>query len=100
MKMREDVPFHLKLEGLTRAHSLSGGLGIFAPTYARIRHPDDSVKDLRWRARAHRKRRYRKLDSKGRRLKGDESVWTKVGRLGQLEWKELSWWVAMVCNIL
>jgi hypothetical protein len=70
-----------------------------------LEHPHESVEDLLWRSRAHRKRRYRHLDDKALlrgklvddKIKGkEETVWTKVARMGKLEWTELSWWIAVV----
>ncbi len=96
--MENDAPFHLKLKDSIHAHSLSSALAVFAATHATIAHPDESVEDLHWKSRAHRKRRYRKLDSKGRIPHGRETIWNKLGRFGKLEWKEWSWWIAVVCT--
>lgn len=98
--MGNDIPFHLRLKDSIHAHSPSGALGVFAATHATIAHPNESVEDLQWRSRAHRKRRYRKLDSKGRLPPGEKGILSKLGRFGKLEWRELSWWIAIVCGIV
>lgn len=93
--MGDYTPFHLKLKESTHAHSPSSALGILAATHAIIVHPEGSVADLQWRSRAHRKRRYRTLDPSGTTDRRPENIWTKLGRFGKLEWRELSWWIAV-----
>jgi len=94
--MTDSGRFHLRLQDAIKAHSPSGALGIFAATHATLAHPNDSVEDLQWSARAHRKRRYRHLDERGRLREDAGDLWTKLRRFGKLEWNETSWWIAIV----
>jgi hypothetical protein len=95
---RQAERFHPNLNQSIRAHSQKPAFGSwFATTHAILQHPDESVEDLKWSSRAHRKRRYRSLDEKGRSTSEEEEIiWTKVKRMGKIEWKELSWWIAVV----
>lgn len=90
--------FHPILTESIRAHTHKNVFGSgFAATHAVLEHPNESVEDLNWKSRAHRKRRYRTLDEKGRKVSEEEEVlWIKVRRMGKIEWKELSWWIAVL----
>ncbi|CCA72523.1 hypothetical protein PIIN_06460 [Serendipita indica DSM 11827] len=87
-------PFHLNLGHNVRAHSTSGALGIFLPTHATLVHAHPSINDLGWTSRAHRKRRYRNLRFDG--TDEPETALKALARFGKLEWRELSWWVAVL----
>lgn len=92
--MPKKLLFHLELPDNIKANAPTSALGrLLAPTHASLEHPHPSVRDLHWTSRSHRKRRYRLLGEAEERR---ETVWAKIARIGKLEWKELSWWIAIV----
>lgn len=68
-------------------------LPIFAPTTAHLvmRHTH-----IPWNARKHRKQRYQADSPRTGRRRFHESPWVRIARMSQLEYWNISWWVAVV----